>query len=136
MKTEAIKMNIPIHDDVLQLGFLDYVKSCRYEHIFKTNRKGDNYADTRGKSFGRFKASLGFPKSLVFHSFRHVFADLCKQQRIELSLIKEFMGHSKSDITLDTYAERYAPDVLKKDLLDKIKFPVNIFLISVSPHES
>jgi integrase len=126
LKTESSKRNIPIHDDILQLGFLDYVKSCKHENIFKTNRKGDNYADTIGKSFGRFKMSLGFPKNVVFHSFRHVFADLCKQQRAELSLIKEFMGHSKSDITLDTYAKRYTPDILKRDLLDNIQFPISL----------
>ncbi|SFJ26598.1 Site-specific recombinase XerD [Desulfomicrobium apsheronum] len=126
LKTESSKRNIPIHDDVIQLGFLDYANSCNHEFIFKTNRKGDNYADTIGKSFGRFKTSLGFPKNIVFHSFRHVFADLCKQQRIELSLIKEFIGHSKSDVFLDTYAMRYSPDVLKRDLLDKIEFTVSL----------
>jgi integrase len=126
LKTESAKRNIPIHNHVIQLGFLDYVNACKYEHIFKTNRTGDNYADTIGKSFGRFKTSLGFKKNLVFHSFRHVFADLCKQNRIELSLIKEFMGHSLSDITLDTYSTRYSPEILKTDLLDKVVFPVSL----------
>jgi integrase len=124
LKTDSAIRNIPIHDHVIQLGFLDYVNSCKHEHLFKTGRKGDNYADTIGKSFGRFKTSLGFQKNIVFHSFRHVFADLCKQSRIELSLIKEFMGHSLSDITLDTYSKRYTPDILKRDLLENIKFPV------------
>lgn len=126
LKTESSKRDIPIHDDVIHLGFLDYVENSKDGYIFKTHRTGDNYADTIGKSFGRFKSSLGFPKNVVFHSFRHVFADLCKQQRIELSLIKEFMGHSNSDITLDIYATRYAPDILKKDLLNKIKYPVRL----------
>ncbi|MDY0225468.1 MAG: site-specific integrase [Desulfomicrobium apsheronum] len=126
LKTDSAIRNIPIHDHVIQLGFLDYVKSCKHEHIFKTGRKGDNYADTIGKSFGRFKTLLGFKNNLVFHSFRHVFADLCKQNRVDLSLIKEFMGNSLSDITLDTYLTRYSPDILKIELLDKIVFPVNL----------
>lgn len=92
-KTRAGRRLVPIHQTLMDIGFRKAVP--------------DNHALFRGvsqkaysKFFRRFQHSVGIDDpSLVFHSFRHNFADALRIARIEEPLIKALIGHADSGVT-------------------------------------
>lgn len=127
IKNKKSTRTIPIHSDIIKLGFLDYVESCKGELLFDTKRANHKHDDAIGKSFGVFKKKLGLPEGKVFHSFRMTFMDIAAQQNLDLVLIKDFVGHSHSgDVTLSSYVSRASVERLNEQLLTKIKFPLNL----------
>ncbi|NCB28030.1 MAG: hypothetical protein EOM62_21640, partial [Bacteroidia bacterium] len=54
----------------------------------------------------------------VFHSFRHTFANTCKQKGLDTRKVKQIIGHEAGrDMTLDHYGKAYEPDVLYRDVM-------------------
>lgn len=126
LKNKTSIRDIPIHDDVLKLGFIEYVQNCKTEDIFESSSIHKRHDDAIGKRFGRLKKSLGFPDSKVFHCFRNTFIDEVFQQGLDPLLYKDFVGHGQKDITHGTYASRASVHRLKEGLLDKMVFPVSL----------
>jgi integrase len=91
IKNKKSTRTIPIHSDIIKLGFLDYVESCKGELLFDTKRANHKHDDAIGKSFGVFKKKLGLPEGKVFHAFRMTFMDIAAQQNLDLVLIKDFV---------------------------------------------
>lgn len=75
LKNEFSTREVPIHPELLRLGFLAYVEWRRKagkKRLFDVDASR-NY-DAFGKWFGRFLDALGMKsRRLVFHSFRHNF---------------------------------------------------------------
>lgn len=140
LKNPQSKRTIPIHKKLIELGFLDYVEVIKQRHekyLFPT-LTADKYG-YRTKSISRFfnsayKSHNGFlamcniqgSKSKgrkVFHSFRHTFINHAKQLEIEEHIIKQLVGHSSDNITMNRYGKEYGLTILKKNI-DKIKFDI------------
>lgn len=77
---------IPVHDELLASGFLEFVKKAnRTDRLFPALSAGPkgNFSHNFSKWFGRFMDSIGLSDpSLVFHSFRHGFRDACREADI------------------------------------------------------
>lgn len=77
---------VPLHDEIVQAGFVDFVDGCdpngRLFPALIAGPKG-SYSHNFSKWFGRFMTRIGLSDpSLVFHSFRHGFRDACRDAEI------------------------------------------------------
>ncbi|MCK2053799.1 site-specific integrase [Methylobacterium sp. 37f] len=88
LKTAASERVLPIHHELLEAGFIDYVEhqtreGC--EMIFPQLASGSkgSYSHEFSKFFGRFLDRVGLDQpALVLHSFRHGFRDACRAKSI------------------------------------------------------
>lgn len=136
LKTKSSRRTIPLHDFLvidLQLpALLDKRRSEGHSRLFPTIRyQNAHYGDVVSKWFGRYRKSLGInsepgaPK-LVFHSFRHTFINQLKQRRVDIQSIAEVVGHSTGSITAERYGKRYEPGILKREVIDRLDFGIDL----------
>lgn len=108
IKSESSRRQIPIHYELLELGFCEFVgqkkltgEKMLFEYLIPVRNK---YGHQLSKWFGRYKNRVGISDSRkVFHSFRHTLAERLRQQRINDYEIKAILGHSTGSITHDIY---------------------------------
>ncbi|WP_394250652.1 tyrosine-type recombinase/integrase [Vibrio profundi] len=113
LKNTFSRRVIPLHKEILRLGFLEYIDSLPNDKLFPELTLGrDGYASNASKWFGRYKTKLGFEKGYDFHSFRHTFATYLKNNGVPASEASELLGHSQSNITYDRYGKSIHPSRL------------------------
>jgi len=101
VKTASSRRSVPLHRDVLDLGFLDYVRAVKKTgatHLFPELRP-DRYGRRAGnwsKWFGRYlRKDVGIEdRRLVFHSFRHTFKDICRNSNVSEEVHDALTGHT------------------------------------------
>lgn len=86
LKTRTSERLVPLHSDLIDAGFLDFVtqraQAGRLFPDLKPGPKG-SFSHEFSKWFGRFKRRIGLNEpALVFHSFRHGFRDACRRADI------------------------------------------------------
>lgn len=94
-KTDTSIRTIPIHPKLIELSFLDFVKS-----------KNDNLFDIDNRSFSTYFRRTY--KNLInenktFYCLRHNFIDTLTQNNQKIEHIKAFVGHAQSDKTTFGY---------------------------------
>lgn len=115
LKNHSSRRLIPIHDKLLQLGFIDYINSVQHERIFPVlKQERDGFGTAASKWFGRFKTALGFERGHDFHSFRHTVATQLKNAEVSSILAGELLGHSQSNITYGRYGKNMNLKHLKR----------------------
>ncbi len=138
IKSGTSRRTIPIHQDLLTLGFLTYVNSAKaqnHERLFPSLKLGPNgYSHYFGSQ--HFTGKKGWLKKQLpnlspgesFHCFRHSFATLLKDAEVEERLIEELMGHRLTSLSMGRYGKPYKADVrikainkIQYDLLPKVK---------------
>jgi integrase len=104
LKTEASERVVPVHPEVIRLGFLSYVEA---------RRKGDganawlfpSVAPDRSRAgvpawsqwFGRYlRAAAVTDKAKVFHSFRHTVKDALPRGRTDHEVREALIGHAQA----------------------------------------
>ncbi len=97
VKTKAGLRDVPIHSELIRLGFLEYVAAA------KRNSSGNLWPDlpTReGKPggyfshwFGIYRRELGFGKAPDFHCFRHTVRTQMAEAGIPEAVIDTLVGH-------------------------------------------
>jgi len=106
LKNPSHKRIIPVHKQLISLGFIDFVESVTTERLFSDlPRKRDGYGDIFSKWFNRTyrnerNCNVGnLPNEKKnFHSFRHtVITQLHNDHRISQSLIARLVGHKPND---------------------------------------
>jgi integrase len=114
VKTENSLRAIPIHPELLRIGFSKFIDHRRkadgpQARLFpeiQQNSKG-NYGAAFSQWFGRHKRSLGIDnKSSVFHSFRHGFKDVLRAAGVNEDINDALTGHSGGN----TVARGYGSD--------------------------
>lgn len=96
LKNSTSNRIIPIHPILVELGFLDFVKSKRAVYLFDDLHHHGSYEPTKPFSqwFGRYLRRTGIlEKQKVFHSFRHTFKDECRRNGIEEEVHDALTGH-------------------------------------------
>lgn len=86
LKTAASARTIPVHPELIEIGFLDYLKErTGKKWLFDLDRKGrHNGSDPVSKWFARFLDSVALQEpGLVFHSFRHNFRDALREAGVD-----------------------------------------------------
>lgn len=94
VKSEAGHRTIPIHRELIRLGFLEYVQSVEGHSLWP------NLPQRQGKPggyfsqwFGVMRKSLDIPKSIDFHSFRHTVRSKLSAAQVPETIIDRLLGH-------------------------------------------
>ena len=134
LKTESSRRKVPLHKQIIAMGFLEFVESrkarcesCLFPSL-KVNRRGSK-ADAVGKWFGRLRDELlkdipDVQGAKGLHSLRHSFARACRNAGIEQGMIWALGGwtEGKRRNSEADYGSGYGLPTLKA-AIDKIEFP-------------
>lgn len=130
LKSFASKRMIPLHSELLKIGFLGFVekkKKVKSIRVFDEIKSGKNelWSHNYSKHFGRYLKQIGVKtQKTTFHSFRHNFADALRSANIEDSHIKALMGHADGTVT-SIYGFGVPLNVLATDM-QKVIFNVTL----------
>jgi integrase len=119
LKTETSRRNVPMHEELIKFGFLEYVNAARRaktEWLFPELGR-DKYG-RRSSAFGkRWNRKLRKVISLkdsdhtkMFHSFRHLFKHTARQCRIEEEVHDALSGHGSKDSEARKYGGLSYPE--------------------------
>ena len=128
LKTLSSRRIVPIHDTLLDLGFIEFVtllkkKDTNRERVFQElPYRSGNYNQNVSRFFNtRYLPSLGLKTNKKnFHSFRHTVSDHLKQKGVEPHFVNELLGHTTGNIDQDRYGKGYNPDILYNKCVKKI----------------
>lgn len=120
LKTENAPRVIPIHDTLLKLGFMDYVRS----------HKGKLFEETGNavsKAFIRLLEEvgvkpLGAKRAEVLHSMRDTFNNVLERAGVGSHVRLTLMGHEGGDTNRESYLSQAALSRLKVEGIDKLVF--------------
>lgn len=129
LKTVNAVRKVPLHKDVINAGFIEFVTAQKQTYIFNdlSLRDGSIKRSVNwGKWFMRYLRNTVqiTNRKKVFHSFRHTFVDLCRNHGVPEEIRRALVGHAQEGVGGD-YGDGF--DVKKlNDEIQKIKFPVPI----------
>jgi integrase len=113
LKTRQSERAIPIHSELVQLGFLDFVASVRSAHGAKAWLFAEIAPDRPEalkawtKWFGRYIRDRGVTSpDKVFHSFRHGFKDALRAGGVDGAVVDALAGHSSNGSVADSYGAK------------------------------
>lgn len=105
VKTKSSRRVVPVHPELVRLGFLAIVAGRRKDgpkaQIFPLLKKGvrDGFAESWSKWFSRYLKRIGIPdEGPVFHSFRHNFKDALRQKGESEDINDALTGHSGGSV--------------------------------------
>ena len=97
VKTTAGIRKVPIHSELIRLGFLDYVESLKiqgYTALWpKLNVRDIRPGDYFGRWFGAARKQLGFGTYPDFHCFRHTVRSQLAEIEVAEPIIDMLIGH-------------------------------------------
>jgi hypothetical protein len=106
LKTKQSKRDVPIHPELIRIGFLDFVASRRKDRtsprLFPELSAGSTgyFSNSFSKWFARFvENALGRPTKATFHSFRHQFRDATRAARLSVESVSRLAGWESGDPT-------------------------------------
>lgn len=132
VKTKSSIRQIPIHSELVKLGFLDYVKGLGdspQSFLFPDLKLYDGRR-THGfsKWFGKYLRNVGVTDSRkVFHSFRHKFKDMTREATEDEEMRDALTGHSGSSIGRG-YGGGFSIEA-KHRVMQEIKSPVDLSIL-------
>lgn len=126
VKAAASRRNVPIHSELIKLGFLDFVQAKsdkpRLFMSFSYNPK-DGY----GRSLGRWFRDTLLPgmdmkePGLVFHSLRHTMVERLEKADVPEPLYQEIVGHERQGVTQKFYNKGGHTLAQKKEAIEKFE---------------
>jgi len=126
LKADASKRKVPIHSELIKLGFLDFVQAQsgkpRLFMSFSYNPK-DGY----GRNLGRWFRDTLLPgldmkkPGLVFHSLRHTMVEQLAKADVAEPLYQEIVGHERQGVTQKFYNKGGHTLAQKKDAIEKFR---------------
>ena len=123
VKSRSSVRAIPVHSELIRIGFLDFVEHTRKSEgqsarLFPKLTPGPKggFGEAFSKWFGRYKKSLGVTnESSVFHSFRHGFKDALRAAGVNEDVNDALTGHSGGNSVARGYGWR--------DMVRRFGFP-------------
>lgn len=129
LKNIVSRRKIPIAQELISLGFLQYVehlRSHRAEMLFPTLTRDfhGKFSGAFGKWFGRYKTELGFkgPRKTLY-SLRHNMKDLMEAAEIPSKYLKRIMGHASGDGTITDGYGSELPFEIVHHYFSMVNFP-------------
>jgi integrase len=104
LKTKQSARAIPIHAQLIELGFLKFVAAKAKAHgehawLLPQVAPGTTGARAYSKWFGRFIGARGVTdEAKVFHSFRHGFTDALRVAGVGEDVIRALVGHTQGGV--------------------------------------
>ena len=130
LKTLSSKRVVPIHDTLIDLGFLEFVVLLKKRHtnrqrLFQELKYGEgSYIRNVSYFFNKkYLPLLGLKTDKKnFHSIRHTVVDHLKQRLVDISFINELVGHHHGNIDLDRYGKGFTTDIIYNKCVKKINY--------------
>ena len=128
VKTKYAVRDIPIHQNLIKLGFFEYVKQRIDSNTSKLwdlkfdDREG--YKRSVSRWFNRIKSEFIDPEGngkKDFHSLRHAFISAHMNNNIEESVVGQLVGHYVPSITYGRYGKGFPIKILK-EAIDKLNY--------------
>lgn len=118
LKNRSSWRRIPVHPELVRLGFLDYCESMRgagHERLFPLVKvsKVNNAGGALSSWFSKLKNDAGWGKQHSFHSFRHGVETILKRAKEPKSHTDRYTGHSGKDVADRTYTHLEARDLVE-----------------------
>ena len=123
LKSPQSKRLVPIHKDLLDLGFLEFVTNKRTERLFEDAplASDGSYSSTFSKWFSRYLSNIGIKTDKTsFHSLRHNMKDFFREVGESDELAENFMGRS-TGTTGEVYGSGFSVQRYR-EALHKISF--------------
>ena len=123
LKSPQSKRLVPIHHNLLDLGFLEFLGSKRQGRLFEDAPLASDgtYSSTFSKWFSRYLSNIGIKTDKTsFHSLRHNMKDFFRQIGESDELSENFMGRTTGS-TGEAYGSRYSIERYHS-ALNKINF--------------
>ena len=127
LKTPAAKRTIPIHPNLIKMGFLDFVEDMEefggMLFPYLTPNRFGNFSETPSERFGKYLDVLGIsdPKK-VFHSFRSTSNNTLKQNGIPEETRCQFIGHEHETTNSKIYSSEHSVSYLLEHVAPKLSF--------------
>ncbi|HQT80816.1 MAG: hypothetical protein B7Z60_01880 [Ferrovum sp. 37-45-19] len=121
VKSNAARRIVPIHPQLMELGFLDYVDDAQVHgdmlFPYLTPDKFLNFSGTPSERFGKYLDTVGITNSKkVFHSFRSTANGLLKDADVAEESRCQFVGHEHGTINSTIYAKKHTLNFLLKNV--------------------
>lgn len=108
LKNAGSERDIPIHDELVRLGFLTFVtaaQEAQQQRLFPLLRP-DKYGRLTakwGENWSVYRRVICgvTDRRMVFHSFRHTFKDYARLAGVDEGVQRQLMGHSSRDAADD-----------------------------------
>ncbi|MDP5305919.1 site-specific integrase [Paracoccus spongiarum] len=124
VKSKAGRRKVPLHSELIRLGFLDFVESRRNgTRLFPDYSYSANGG--YGRNLGRWCNESFLPKlrikqpGLVFHSLRHTMVTRLGQANVPEPIIQCIVGHARSGVTQEVYLREGYTLAQLKDGIDR-----------------
>lgn len=116
LKTSSSKRLIPVHDEIIQSGFFEYIEKNGSDRCFpELTPSRDGYGKNASRWFNERLMKKHFPElGCVFHSFRHTVADVMMKSDVDKGIAKAILGHADDSETFGRYAKGYSVIQLKR----------------------
>lgn len=124
------RRRVPIHPDLIKMGFLDYVAMIKAEghsQLFpelKATSKDRKIADNWGDSWSEYvRKDLGITHiPLPFHAFRHTFIEHGRRSKVDAEHRRLIEGHAVTTVEMKSYGNTLYPLEPLYDELKKLRF--------------
>jgi integrase len=114
LKTKSSRRVVPIHTQLVKLGFLKFVEDVRKRYgdkafLFPLIETENGRAGVKGYSkwFGRYLRAQGVTDTTkVFHSFRHGFKDALRRGEVNQEIHDALTGHAQASTVSGGYGAK------------------------------
>ena len=119
LKTQSSRRRIPIHPQLIRMGFLEFVEARRslgaHARLFETSHdKYENAASYPLKWFREryLPKAVAMEERQAFYSFRHSFRDALRRAKANADVLEALGWSQGSRVVSDHYGTRLDPDQL------------------------
>lgn len=126
LKTAAAKRRVPIHSELIRLGFLDWVADKRDgQRLFLSF--SHNAKEGYGRNLGRWFNTVLLTgmslkeSSLVFHSLRHTMLTRLAQAGVPEPLYQEIVGHERKGVSQQVYFKEGHTLAQKQEAIERFE---------------
>lgn len=127
IKTDASERLIPLHPQLIELGFLHYLEDARQcgNMVFPylTADAFGSYGGTPSERFGKYLDKLGITdRRKVFHSFRSTSNNMLKSNGVSEEDRCQFIGHEHDTTNSKVYSDPHQLPYLLKNVASKLVY--------------
>jgi integrase len=123
IKTMTSRRKIPVHPELVNIGFIAFVADQRHgsdDPLLFRNLKRDGYNDPASYPLKRFREvylkMMELKPKQSAYSFRHTWRDAARRINASPDFLKALGGWSDGKTTSDSYGSKHQPDLYAKDM--------------------
>lgn len=127
LKSSAARRNVPIHPQLIKLGFLDYVEDAKPHGTmlfpYLIADMFGKFGGTPSERFGNYLDTLKIiDERKVFHSFRSTSNNTLKQKNVSEEIRCQYIGHEHETTNSATYGEEFSVSFLAEAVSSQLVF--------------